>query len=105
MLTEKALLQEIEECQTHPITDKKFERLADCFIVYDHLFGQVDRGYSRQAEAEQTTIKTNCGTEFLSAVDGKDADKVWAIIDEMVEVMRALHPRVYDGVLQKLDDI
>lgn len=105
MITEKDLLEEIEECQTQPITDKKFERLASCFIVYDHLFGSPqDAGYS-YAESKQAVISTDCGTEFLQAVDGKNSEKVWGIVGELMEVVKALHPKMYDHALDKIYDL
>ena len=105
MITEKDLLQEIELCQQQPITDKKFERLASCFIVYDHLFGEpYGAAYSGSVQTE-TVIQTNGGSDFLRCVDGKNADKVWDVIDELMDATKMLHPRMYDGVLRKIEDI
>ena len=75
MITERDLLQEIDECQEQPITDKKFERLASCFIVYDHLFGQpIEKGYSSEIKVEKSTIRTNSDSEFLEIVNGKEIE-------------------------------
>lgn len=106
MITERDLLQEIEECQEQPITDKKFERLASCFIVYDHLFGQpIDRGYSSESKVEKSTIKTNSDSEFLQTVNGKEIKKVLAVLDELMEATRTLHPRMYDQVIDRILEI
>ena len=32
-------------------------------------------------------------------------DAVWEIMDELAEVVKLLHPRVYESVLKKLNDI
>lgn len=104
MITEKDLLNEIEECQKQPITDKKFERLASCFVVYDHLFGEpYDAMYSGAGQPE-TIIQTNGGSDFLRAVNGKKAERVWLVIDELMEATKMLHPRMYDGVLRKIEE-
>lgn len=106
MITEKELIDAIRQCEKEPVTQSKIARLADFYIVYDHLFGDPYGGdYYSAAKPPETTLTTNRGTEFLAAVDGKDAEKVWAIINELVDVVRALHPRVYDGVLEKLNNI
>jgi hypothetical protein len=105
MITEKELCKAIEECQEEPITGTKRSALADLFIIYDHLFGKPDlSGYSYDYNPENT-IYTNGGTEFLQIVNGKDTEKVLSIMDELMEATKTLHPRMYDGVLQRIYDI
>ena len=107
MITERDLLQEIEFCQEQPITDKKFEGLASCFIVYDHLFGEpmdYRSGYSGDARTPENTIQTSGGSEFLQIVNGRNPDKVWQIVNELVEATKVLQPRMYDGFISKLMD-
>ena len=41
----------------------------------------------------------------MQAIDGKKSDKVWLIIDELMEATKMLHPRMYNSVLQKIEDI
>lgn len=105
MITERDLLQAIRECEAEPITAQKVSKLADLYIIYDHLFGEpYDAMYSGAGQPE-TVIQTNGGSEFLRVVDGKKADKVWLIIDELMEATKMLHPRMYDGVLRKIEEI
>lgn len=103
MVTERELLTAIAECEKEPTTNAKISQLADFYIVYDHLFGQPS-GYSFKNNIEHTKIKTSGDTEFLKAVNGKDTDKVWQIVNEMAEAVKTLHPRMYDRVLEKLSD-
>ena len=44
-------------------------------------------------------------SEFLAAVNGKCGDAVWRIMDELAEAVKVLHPRVYESVLKKLNDL
>ena len=37
MITEKELLSAIAECEAEPITAAKVGKLADFYIIYDHL--------------------------------------------------------------------
>ena len=99
MITEKELLKAINECQQEPITSSKRGILADLFIIHDHLFGDpYEKEHSFSNGVENTTIYTTSDTEFLNAVNGKNADKVWAIIDELMEAVKTLHPKMYDRV-------
>ena len=105
MITEKELMEAIKECETEPATLAKISKLADFYTVYEHLFGMpMENGYSYALNAEKV-LQTNGGTEFLQAVDGKNSEKVMAIIDELLEAVKLLQPRMYDGVLRRLYEI
>lgn len=105
MITEKELMAAIAECEADPVTPAKVSKLADFYIIYDHLFGApIEEGYSYAGNVENV-IQSNGDTEFLQAVDGKDAEKVLAIIDELLNAVRVLQPRMYDGVIRRLHEI
>ena len=106
MITEKELLDAIRQCEREPVTQSKISRLADFYIVYDHLFGEpYGSMYSEARQPENSKILTNGGSKFLHAVNGKDAEKVWQIIDELMDAVKALHPRMYDRIFEKIADI
>ena len=106
MITERELLKAIDECQQEPITSTKRGTLADLFIIYDHLFGEpTNTGYSYDNKIEKQTIETNGDTEFMQTVNGKDAERVMAVLDELMEATKTLHPRMYDRVIEKISDI
>lgn len=50
-------------------------------------------------------VGTNGDSEFLKAVDGRKADKVWKLIDELVEAVKVLHPRMYTTFIDKVQDL
>ena len=104
MITEKELLNAIEKCQQDPITSSKRSTLADLYIIYDHLFGEpYDTGYSYQAPIEKV-IEVKGDSDFLKTVNGMKSEKVWAVINELMEALEATNPRLYDGVMRKLED-
>ena len=104
MITEKELLAAIEECEAEPITQNKVSKLADFYIIYDHLFGQpYDTGYSYQAPIENK-IEVKGDSDFLKTVNGMKSEKVWEVINELMDVLEATNPRLYDGVMRKLED-
>ena len=39
------------------------------------------------------------------AVDGRKADKVLKLIDELVEAVKILHPRMYTTFIDKVQDL
>ena len=56
-------------------------------------------------EQVETYIETNVDSEFLKAVDGRKEDKVWKLIDEFVEAVKILHPRMYTTFIDKVQDL
>ena len=72
------------------------ERLALLYIVRDHL-----RGYNVSPEA---TIQQEASSEFLKAINGKNPDVVWPIMDELMDAVHALHPRMYAEAMRKIKE-
>lgn len=117
MITEKEIEQAIKDCLREPVTGNKRAVLADLIIIQDYLFGEPIQAqeaaqtmpmqsYSAQPmEQVETIIETNGDSEFLKAVDGRKADKVWKLIDELVEAVKILHPRMYTTFIDKVQDL
>ena len=118
MITEKEVEQAIQECMRDPITGNKRAVLADLIIIQDYLFGEPTRAqevpqmpmpmqsYSAPPmEQVEIYVETNGDSEFLKAVDGRKADKVWKLVDELVEAVKILHPRIYTTFIDKVQDL
>ena len=117
MITEKEVEQAIKECLREPVTGNKRAVLADLIIIQDYLFGDPMQAqeapkpmplqsYSAPPmEQVETYIETNGDSEFLKAVDGRKADKVWKLMDELVEAVKILHPRMYTTFIYKVQDL
>lgn len=113
MITERDLIQAIRECESEPHTQSKMAKLADFYIIYDHLFGDNSEGanyryndeYSREPATVEKIIEEQGDTEFLQAANGKSASGVLQILDELMEATKVLHPRMYDQVISRLKDL
>lgn len=117
MITEKEVAQAIDECMREPVTGNKRAVLADLIIIQDYLFGDPTRAqevplsipmqsYSAPPlEQVETIVETNGDSEFLKAVDGRKAERVWKLMDELVEAVKILHPRMYTTFIDKAQDL
>lgn len=117
MITEKEIEQAIKECLREPVTGNKRAVLADLIIIQDYLFGEPTlaqeatqpmpmQSYSAPPiEQVETYIETNGDSEFLKAVEGRKSDKVWKLVDELVEAVKILHPRMYTTFIDKVQDL
>ena len=43
--------------------------------------------------------------DLLKAVNGKNSVSVFAVMDELMEAVKVLHPRMYNSVMQKIQDL
>lgn len=117
MITEKEVAQAIEQCMQEPVTGNKRAVLADLIIIQDYLFGEPTRAqepsynipmasYSASPmEQVEIYVETNGDSEFLKVVNGRKADKVWKLMDELVEAVKILHPRMYTTFIDKVQDL
>ena len=113
----KEIEQAIKECLREPVAGNKRAVLSDLIIIQDYLFGETTQAqeapqphpmqsYSAPPmEQVEKYIETNGDSEFLKAVDGRKADKVWKLIDELVEAVKILHPRMYTTFIDKVQDL
>ena len=114
MITEKDLTEAIAYCsgKTDP-QPKDAILMAACYILQDHLFPSKDAplfenapAYSYAAPPEQieTTIDYYSDTDFSQAIDGRQAADIWPIMDELMTVLQATNPRLYAGVMRKIEN-
>jgi hypothetical protein len=99
MLNLDEINKEILELEKHDTTYAVCERLAWLLIVRDYL---TDKS-TAVAQAEPLSVEDK--SEFLKAVNGKESSCVWEIVDELMETLKVVNPRVYQNVLSKIEKI
>jgi hypothetical protein len=52
----------------------------------------------------ETVIGEHGDSEFLQLIAHRNADHVWAVLDEAMETLRATEPRFYAGILRRIQD-
>lgn len=91
-------LNEIEETidvfmTTHDTTFYTCSKLADMFIVMDHL--------KASKEADLTTQETH-GSEFLEACSGVPYPALMRVLDEHMSALRVVQPREYEALMGRI---
>ena len=109
MITEKDLQEAIAECQgqRNPNASTCI-KLAAFLTIQKELYGEKQESpipsYSYASEPREPIIDYGGESEFARLVDGKRQDFVMPVMDELMDVLMATQPRLYDGVLRKLGD-
>ena len=78
------------------------EKLASLYTVRDHMMlGSKTTQPVQIASTEIIDIQDG-DSEFLKAINGKSVNEVLPVIDELMETIKVLNERLYDGVMRKL---
>lgn len=103
MLSRKNILQAIEECENSADSFQNCQKLATLFTIYDHLYGEPQETQTTNREAIVDNYADSYGdNEFISLIAGKNADRVWAVMNELMQTLQAIQPSLYNAVLRKL---
>lgn len=102
MITRQDLEEAIAECQgqRNPNASTCL-KLAAFYTIRKELFGEdkeVRPLYSYAPEPESES-------EFMEVVKGKDMADVMLIMDELMDAMKTLQPRIYDSVMRKIGNL
>jgi hypothetical protein len=57
------------------------------------------------ANSIETMIDNQGDSEFFRSIAGKPAPDVWKIIGETMDTLKLMEPRLYAGVLRKINNI
>lgn len=108
MLTERDLLETIEECKAvRRPTASTCQLMASCYTILDHLFQDVPRSvnpapvqmYSMSPEPVETG-----GSEFVRAARKAGMPRLLAVLDEHMDCVRALYPKEYAAIMRRLEE-
>lgn len=108
MITEKDLRQAIAECQgeRNPNANTCI-KLAAYLTILDSL-------YPKPTDTPQNVVQPILGannndlvgdygdTEFYKVIKGKNSADMWAVMNELMDTIQVINPRLYDGVINQL---
>jgi flagellar motor component MotA len=102
MFSKSELLDAIEELEMSPATYQNAEKLATFYNLYDHLYVRKEP-VSRIESINEVIVDDYGDSEFLQAVAGRKADQIWMVMDELMETVKVLQPKLYQAVIDKIN--
>lgn len=110
MITERDLQEAILECQgkRNP-TSADCMKLAAFLTIQREMFGGSDQDpvqlppMSYAAPEPTDQVSFDSGSEFSDAIRGMDINDVLDVVDELMSVLHTINPRLYNGVMRKLE--
>ena len=98
-----AAIAELAAARNH--TPQMCQRLANLLVIQNYLQQDNQRGesYSSAAEPPEPIAAVSApDSEFLRAVQGKPPAQVWEILDDLMDTLSAVSPKVYESVLRRI---
>ena len=95
----------IAECQGKRNPDAKTcIMLAAFYTIKREMFGEEKEAehYSYAPAPVRNTIELDSGSEFARAINGMALDEFLPVIDELMETIQIIQPRLYDAVMGRL---
>ena len=107
MFTQAELEDAVNELMHGKHSIQNCEKLAAVYTVLDHLYGEkpiMDFGYSNDNKIE-SEVGQYGNSEFLKAIAGKSSKDAWLLMDELIEALTVLNPRLISNFYEKLNNI
>lgn len=108
MISQRELERQISEYEDGTLTRNAARDLAALYIIRDYLF--PDENPERAALpplasfAGADAVPEYGETEFYRTIAGKNPEKAWAVVAELMDTLSAVHTRLYQQVLRQLRD-
>ena len=111
MITEHDLQEVIAELNgKRNITPSECVNLAAYYIIQNQLFGSPapDIPQNYFSAKSQADVLYDSGSEFSNAIQGKNLDDVFEILDELMNILKELNTssgKLYRKVIQELNNL
>lgn len=104
MITEHDLLEAIAECQGAKAPNANTcIKLAAYYTILNNLREPDVPMYTiSRANDTKNMVALDSETDFAKTVNGMDVSAVMPVMDELMNAVSVLNPRLYESVLEKL---
>ena len=108
MITQQDLARAIAECQgdRNPNANTCI-KLAAFLTIQRELFGEEKQAeqlpsYSFAPAPDRNIVEIDSDSEFARAVNGMPLDELLPVMDELMDTLQIVQPRLYSAVMSKL---
>lgn len=108
MIKEQDLLDAIAECQGERNPDARTcIKLAAFYTILNNMYHIEEQPvvtYSQSAVPSEQ-VSYDSGSEFSDAITGLSSDQVLPIIDELLDAVHLISPKLYNATIAKLKSL
>lgn len=100
MITEEDLREAIAECQgTRNPNANTCIKLASYYTILNQMKEEPTYSYASEPTGQ---VRYDSGSEFSDAIRGKDLQHVLSVVDELMETLQVLSPKLYNATMESL---
>ena len=104
MFSKSELQKAIDELEKAPSTFQNAEKLATFYLLYDHLYTEKLPPDLIELITE-VTIDRYEGSDFYEAISGRNAEKVWGVMNELMDLLKVTQPKLFEATIERLNSI
>jgi hypothetical protein len=103
-ITESELTDAINVLSNAKHTIQNCEKLAAVYTVRDHMYPTkpIERGYSANSNIADDVVGLYGRSDFLVAISEKKPSEAWLLMDDLMNTLYAINPRLYDSVMRRI---
>ena len=106
MLDVKEIDSEIARLEYVESSYSNYAKLADLYTIRNQMKASETQSESVEAFPVATPVARVYGDSiFLQKVAEKDPQEVWSIIDELMDTLRVVNPKVYQNIMRRIEDL
>lgn len=114
MLDRKEIDMEIARLEYEESSYPAYSKLADLYTIRNQMDREKNKEFpassayveaysAASSSAEQSmTVGWNGDSDFLRTLEGRNSAAAWAIMDDLMDTLHTVNPRVYEGVMRKI---
>lgn len=99
MISRRELEKAIAECENGAETYQNCEKLAVFYQLHDRLYGEKEEVAPVMRVQPYTS-----NSEFMQVIEGMDWNGLLEVLDELMDSLSILNPRLYNAVMRKLTE-
>lgn len=109
MLDRKEIDIEIARLEYGESSYPAYAKLADLYTIRNQMNHKEHTEYDHEYSAAPAAVEYDPmvaqygDSEFLISIAGKHPADMWGIMDDLMDTLRVANPRVYNGVMRKIN--
>ncbi len=105
MLDAKEIDIEIARLEYGESSYPAYAKLADLYTIRDMMRRSKETPEVEHQPVAYSLAPPPGDSDFLRAIDGRDPDGVWEVLDDLMDTLRVVNPRVYASVMRKINSL
>lgn len=102
MLTKNELLKAIEELEDASPTFQNCQKMATFYTLLNAIYRSGGEANQQVELIREEVINEHGNSDFLRMLDGMNSHEAWLIMDELMDTILILQPKLYDSVMRRI---